>query len=185
MLAKSRYFLRNDLSNLLTLYHSIFSSHMLYGCQIWGKSDNNLVKKIQSLQNKAIRLISFADQTRSYEHTSPIYSDLNILKIGDIITLKNLLFIHDYFNNRLPESFAGYFTLTGDMHSHNLRNSSHGQLFVPVTDSVKYGRNSIKMKSILSWNHFAQQFPDENFLNYPQRKFRAFVSNKMFEKYNQ
>ena len=185
MLAKSRYFLRNDLSNLLTLYHSIFSSHMLYGCQIWGKFENNIVKKICTLQNEAIRLISFADQTRTYEHTSHIYNDLNILKISDIITLKNLLFIHDYFNHKLPESFEGYFKLTSDMHSHNLRNSTHGQIFVPVTESVKYGRNSIKLKAILSWNHFAKQFPNENFLHYPQRKFKAFVTNKMFEKYYQ
>ena len=36
MIAKTRHYLKNNPSQLLSLYHSIFSSHMIYGCQTWG-----------------------------------------------------------------------------------------------------------------------------------------------------
>ena len=139
MISKARHYLKEDPTNLLSLYHSIFSSHMLYGCQVWGQTDNKYVKKIQTLQNNAIRLISFAETF--YDHVSHLYKDYKLLKLRDLITFKNLLFVHDFFNNKLPESFEGYFSLTRDMHPHALRNAHHGQLFVPVTDSVRYGKN--------------------------------------------
>ena len=38
-------------------------------------------------------------------HTSPLFKELEILKIHDQITLLNCLFVHDYFNGKLPKSF--------------------------------------------------------------------------------
>ena len=182
MISKARHYLKEDPTNLLTIYHSIFSSHMLYGCQIWGQTDTKYLKKIQTLQNHAIRLISFADTF--YDHVSPTYKKYKLLKFRDLVTLKNLTFVHDFFNNKLPESFVGYFTLTRDMHSHILRNEKHGQLFVPSTDSVRYGRNSVKLKSILAWNDFAQKFPEENLLQLSQSKLKTIIVNHFLESYN-
>ena len=72
---------------LLTLYHSIFASHMNYGCQVWGHSPSNTyVDKIQVLQNNALRLITFAPDFR--DRVTPIYNELKLLKIKDLITLK-------------------------------------------------------------------------------------------------
>ena len=83
---------------------------MTYGCQIWGQSfTDTYMNKIQVLQNNAMRLISFADNFR--DHVSPIYQNYNLLKIKDLISLKNMLLIHDYFKNKLPNSFNGYFTI--------------------------------------------------------------------------
>ena len=121
--------------------------------QVWGQTDNKYVKKIQTLQNNAICLISFAETF--YDHFSHLYKYYKLLKLRDLITFKNLLFVHDFFNDKLPESFEGYFSLTRDMHPYALRIAHHGQLFVPVTDSVRYGRNSIKLKAILALNNFA------------------------------
>ena len=46
MIAKIRHFLHDNQKQLLSLYHSIFSSHMIYGCQTWGLNDTPLVRKI-------------------------------------------------------------------------------------------------------------------------------------------
>ena len=43
---------------LKTLYYTIFHSHLIYACQIWGQSFNTLTK-IQPLQDKALRVINF------------------------------------------------------------------------------------------------------------------------------
>ena len=44
MIAKTRHYLKDSLSQLLSLYHSIFSSHMIYGCQTWGLVTNKYTK---------------------------------------------------------------------------------------------------------------------------------------------
>ena len=45
MIAKTRHYIRDNPSQLLSLYHSIFSSHMIYGCQTWGLVENKYTKK--------------------------------------------------------------------------------------------------------------------------------------------
>ena len=47
-----------------------------------------------------------------------------------------------------------------------------GQLNEPIHNSVKYGRNSLKLSSILPWNNFKKQFPDTDFLSLSRVDFR-------------
>ena len=53
--------LRNSasLKILKMIYHSLFSSHLLHGSQIWGQSNITSQNKIQKLQNRALRKILF------------------------------------------------------------------------------------------------------------------------------
>ena len=39
------------------------------------------------------------------DHIKPTYLEHNLLKIKDLISLKNCLLIHYYFNHKLPSSF--------------------------------------------------------------------------------
>ena len=57
LLGKIRHFTPKHL--LKTLYFSLFNSNLIYGCQIWGQDQNEEFKKIEKLQEKAIRIISF------------------------------------------------------------------------------------------------------------------------------
>ena len=182
MIAKTRHFLPNDSKALLSLYHSIFASHMVYGCQVWGQSDTKFVKKIQVLQNNALRLITFADSFR--DHISHLYKNLNILKFRDYVSLQNLLFIHDYFNSKLPACFTGYFTLSTDVHDHMTRNAGHGHLFVPTVASERFGRKSFKIQSILLWNNLAEKFPTEDFTNISRHKFKKILVTHFIDNYS-
>ena len=75
MLSKLRYYL--PLKILVNIYHSIFSSHMRYSCQIWGLHDNTNSHRILTLQKAALRLITFsAPRTPS----NPIFSNFGIPK---------------------------------------------------------------------------------------------------------
>ena len=182
MIAKTRHFLPNDSKALLSIYHSIFASHMVYGCQVWGQSDSKFVKKIQVLQNNALRLITFADSFR--DHISHLYKNLNILKFRDYVSLQNLLFIHDYFNSKLPACFTGYFTLLTDVHDHITRNAGHGHLLVPTVASERFGRKSFKIQSILLWNNFAEKFPTEDFTNISRHKFKKMLVTHFIDNYS-
>ena len=67
---------------LKTIYYSIFNSHLIYACQVWGQNENCL-KKLSSLQNKAIRIINFKQQDFPVNELS--YNPNGILKIKDYI----------------------------------------------------------------------------------------------------
>ena len=117
MLSKIRHYTASD--QTIWIYHSIFASHMTYGCQIWGHSPTNTyINKINVLKNNALRLITFPSDFR--DHVTPLYIQLKLLKIKDLIILKNLLLIHDYFNKELPESFQNYFILDKDKHLYQM-----------------------------------------------------------------
>jgi hypothetical protein len=114
---------------------------------------------------------------------APIYKDLKILKFRDIVTLKNLIFVHDYLNNNLPESFAGFFTRVGDTHPHNTRNAAQGHLYVPATGSVRFGRKSLKLKAIFSWNHYVDQFPELDLQLLPPHVFKRLIVSSILDSY--
>ena len=51
MLCKTRHYIPAE--DLKTLYYAIFSSHLIYGCQIWGQVTNTFNQKMFKLQNRA------------------------------------------------------------------------------------------------------------------------------------
>ena len=87
ILSKARHYVPGD--ELLSIYHAIFSSHLVYGCQIWGQSINIFTKKVFKLQNRAMRILSSAD---FHANADPLYKMSNILKLNDIIALQNCIF---------------------------------------------------------------------------------------------
>ena len=50
MLSKIRHYVPQE--ELRSIYFSIFSSHMTYGCQIWGKSRSTYVNKISNCRTE-------------------------------------------------------------------------------------------------------------------------------------
>ena len=177
MLAKTRHFLNKK--ELISLYYASFSSTLLYGCQVWGQATQNNLRKIETLQNSAIRIIS-----NDYGHVTPHYHALNILKLKDNVTLKNCILLHDFLNKKLPISFDNYFTTCEDLYTINTRNAQKGHIFVPNVDSVTYGRKSIKHQAILSWNYLSKLYPDKSFITMPRNTFIKLIKKHFINSYS-
>ena len=127
---------------------------MIYGCQIWGQDPFGHIEKISKLQDRALRIINFKG---FHTDANPLYSDVRVLKLKDLIRLQNCLFVHDYLNNSLPVCFQDYyFKLNYLYHNAQTRNANLGCLFYPSRKTTKYGLNSITQKSIHSWNFFTK-----------------------------
>ena len=153
MLCKARHYIKHD--DLKTLYYAIFSSHLIYGCQIWGQTINSFNQKVFKLQNRSVRIISFAD-FRADEN--PLYINLKIVKLDDQIYLNNCLFVHDTLKKVSPLSFHDYFTLNKHIHSFNTKSADLGCVHVFPSNTVRYGLNSIISKSISDWNDATKKF---------------------------
>ena len=153
MLCKARHYVPSE--ELKSIYYAIFSSHLVYGCQVWGQTENTHTEKVFKLQNRAMKIISFSD-LRS--NPSPIFKAMKILRLEDFITLQNCIFVHDFLKNKLPTCFNEYFQTVNSVHSIGTKSNRLGCLFIPHVSTKTYGLNSITRKSISSWNHFSNLF---------------------------
>ena len=90
MLAKVRHYV--NFETLLSIYHSIFGSHLRYACQVWGRSKTVSLSKIVSLQNRAIRIIHFC--SRNFP-SDILYLTSKILLFYDLIQFINCSFVWD------------------------------------------------------------------------------------------
>ncbi len=144
MLSKIRHYVTFE--TLRMIYYGIFSSILMYNCQIWGQS-SGIVNKLQILQNKALRVINF----KPYRSSSTIlFKNNEILKIADTVSLQNFLFAHDSLCNNLPSPLCGLLHLKET--NHNLRYEDFCQLVKPFSRTITYGSQSIKSKSVDIWN---------------------------------
>ena len=97
MLSKARHCIQFD--DLKDLYYAIFSSHLIYGSQIWDQNVNTFNNKVFNLQNRALRIISFYDFRSA---SNPLYAILKVLKLKYQIALQNCLFVHDALSKASP-----------------------------------------------------------------------------------
>ena len=151
MLSKIRHYVPKE--ELKSIYYAIFSSHMTYGCQVWGqKSNSTHVKEISKLQDKALRIINF----KPFRATrNPIYMESGIMKLEDFIKTQNCLLIHDYLHDTLPACFKDNYFTKNTMEIQT-RNVQLGCLFVPSKNTTTYGLESISQQAIFNWNSSCQ-----------------------------
>ena len=63
------------------------------------------------------------------------------------------------------------------------RQSAIGSLFMPVIESERYGRQSIKHQAILAWNQILRIFPNEDFYTISRIKFKRVIKDHFIALY--
>ena len=85
---------------LLMLYYSLVNSHILYGILVWGSTNHSILRQLQVLQNKIIRIIC---NVRKNEHVknNTLYHELKLLKVKDMYHLEMAKFVYLFHHNKL------------------------------------------------------------------------------------
>ena len=100
LLSKVRHFTSENL--IKKIYYSLFNSHLIYGYQVWGQYQDSEFRKIENLEEKAIRITKFLP------NNAPVFKEmhkLKILKVKDFITIQNILFINNCLKEERLKSF--------------------------------------------------------------------------------
>ena len=157
MLAISRHYV--PLKNLKQIYYGQFHSHLQYCCQVWGQNTSKLTKTI-SLQKKAVRLMSFADRDA---HSSPLFSKLEILKLNDIISNSNTIFVHSSLNGNAPHCFKKTFEEFVDNKRYETTRNPKSLCSIP-TGSVKLACEKTKIMQQFAeiWNKMLKKLSSQN-----------------------
>ena len=177
MLMKIRHYVQKK--ELKSIYFALFSSHLNYGCQIWAQCNNVYTRRIFKLQNRAQRILEFADFR---DEANPLYKNNKILKLSDQVTTQNCIFVFDYLKKNLPQCFNTYFTRINEIHNIQTTSSRLGCLYLPHFATTKYGINSITRKCIVNWNYVTRNF-NTDLTSYTRDKLKERLSSYFLNKY--
>ena len=97
VLSKVRYYVNRNI--LHQLYYSIFYPFLTYSLSIWGNTYLSTLEPLIILQNRVIRTITFS---KPDEQSEPLFKELEILKLTDLVILHNALFMYHYYYSLLP-----------------------------------------------------------------------------------
>ena len=140
-----------DIEILKTVYYALGYTYLRYGNIVWGNAAKTVLKPLETLQNRIIRIMTFAPFGRV--DLDPVYRDLKILGLPELHFLEKAKFMHKYNNGKLPSLFNNYFQInTTVSHSYNLRRINY---FRPIL-SV-YSEKMIKHTGMAIWD----TVPDE------------------------
>ena len=132
------------------------------------------ISPLYILQKKAIRLIVNKDksiqtlfklpgeqESHWYVDTfvkpssSPLFTELGILKLYDVFKVSTLLFVYESVNELNPTQFHSYFNFP--YLTRNTATNRCSNLEVPPARTTTYGLKSIKFTGTKLWNELGQE----------------------------
>ena len=130
------------MKTIRNIYFAIFDSHLTYSCIVWAQNINT-VNRLIILQKKAPRIINFKDQLF---HSSSFFSENNILKFGDKMTLEPILFVIKSINRQVSLISYDWFTFSRNLRrcetywsvNDTISSISTYQLFGPKSMPFRY-----------------------------------------------
>ena len=181
MLSKIRHYVPTN--TLRTIYYAIFSSILHYGSIVWGQAKPKVIKRIETIQNRAIRTINFAPYRSP---SNNLYQNSKILKFSDSIKLQDILLIHDYLNKKIPTSLQEWFQFkpAASIHHYPSSVARHFQMEIPKIKNQTYGEFSIGFQSVKHWNNIVSRFSQNELHTVSKDVIRDFIQTKMLETYS-
>lgn len=117
ILNKHKHFI--PLESKLHIYSSLILSHLNFGILNWGYQ----CERVEKLQKRAVRIITLGKYNA---HTEPIFKQLKLLKVKDILKLQELKFFYKYKHEDLPHYLLNLpITTNTEVHNYNTRQQDH------------------------------------------------------------
>ena len=142
ILFKARPFLNKK--SLLSLYFWYIHSYINYGSVSWGSTCRTNLKKINSQQKHALRIIF---KKSKFEHTSELFKTLNVYKLNIFNTA---VFMHKIQGKSAPKIFLPNFR----KHSHSYPTRFSHLNYVKPTPKLNKCKYGISYRGPFIWNNF-------------------------------
>ena len=106
-------------NSLKSIYYTLIHSYLNYGCLLWGNTNRKYLKKIETLQKRAVRIISKSSYNAP---TSEIFKRLSILNLKNIYILQTAQFMYMICHNpSLLKSVNHFFKANNTFHTYFTR----------------------------------------------------------------
>jgi len=115
-----------------------------YGLIILGNATQKPLKELTACQNKVIRIIT---STSRYEHRTPIYKRLNLLKLNEMHNFELAKFMYKFHNKQLPKLFDELFLKVNNTHNYSTRYAKNVMHVLPKI-SKTLAQNYVSFKGL-------------------------------------
>ena len=144
-----------------------------YCSTIWSACSKSYMNKLVILQKRAIRHICCSNYN---DHTSPLFSSLNLLKLSDLILTNIASFTFKCINGKLSYNhFKTFFTKNSNIHSYNTRHRDNLHSFPCRTNAAL---NRLRNRAANVWNSLPLYIKSSKSLNLLRKRTKAyFIDN--------
>ena len=133
ILNRQKHFI--PLSSKLHIYNAMILSYINLGILSWGYQ----CERITKLQKKAIRIIYLSKYNA---HTEPIFKQLKLLKVTDVLRVQELKFYYKYKHNLLP-SYLQEMPFHPNTETHNYETRTQLNIHQPLVKH-EYAKKSLR-----------------------------------------
>ena len=145
ILFKARPFLNKK--SLLSLYNSYIHSYINCGSVSWGSTCRTNLKKINSQQKNALRIIF---NKRKFEHTSELFKSSKILNVYKLNIFNTAVFMHKIQGTSAPSIFLPKFRKPSQSYPTPFSHLNYVKP-TPKLNKCKYG---VCYRGPFIWNNF-------------------------------
>jgi len=141
----TKYFLSTP--QLIQVFNVFVFSKYNYGIEIYGKCSKPLMAKLQSTQNRLLKIMLSKNKRTS---TNEIHKTTKLLKIEDSTFLRQSLIVHDiiHHTSNIPASIRLNIHTQSAIHSKNTRGAVNISL-----SAMQYRKNNKVMDTAcINWN---------------------------------
>ena len=112
------------------------------------------------------------------EHSGPLFKQLEILKLKDLVYFYNALFVYKFHYNLLPKAYDQFFQLISSVHKYNNRLASRLSYYIKNI-RTNYGKCNIHFAAATIWNNL-----DDNIKHLSQKSFKTNIKLSILQSYN-
>ena len=159
-----------DKSSLEILIHAFITNKLDYCNSLLIGLPKYLIKRLQSVQNAAARLVS---GSKKHDHITPILHDLHWLPVEKCITYKTLLITFKCLNNLAPSYLSDL--IIQYKPTRTLRSSSQNLLVIPRTNTIRYGERAFCAVAPRLWNGLPPDIRSINSLGLFKKTLKTFL----------
>ena len=123
------------LKTKILIYNSLILPRLNYGILVWGYH----CERVTQLQKKSVRILCLSKYNA---HTEPIFKELKLLKVKDILWLQELKFYYKYKNDKLPH-YLQNLPLQPNTDTHNYATRTQHNIHHPKTQH-EYAKKCIR-----------------------------------------
>ena len=96
---------------LLSIYNSLVQPYLDYCSSVWGSWSKSLSQKLQKLQNRAARVITFSNYDQS---TDELLQMINWVKLDRQRLVDKSILMNKIVNNMVPDYLSSHFVFRSD-----------------------------------------------------------------------
>ena len=162
---------------LRTLYYSMVHSRVQYGIILWGSTFHSTLRKLEVRLNDIVRIMT---GRRKFDHVSPLYKNLSLLKLQDIYKLELAKFMYQLSFNKLPKIIESAFPKIENIHYHNTRHTQNTKFFLSRV-SENAAKNQLSFKGIKLWRSIPDRIKTLSWFSFKKTYKQSLLSQYLEE----